>query len=341
MNKQAPYKTPWKKLVKRAIEGKTSVFILSDTNLPKEYLAEVEEIYSGDLPIYTHSIKGGEHIKTLQMSERVYQELIEFGADRQTLMICLGGGTISDLGSYVASTFKRGIDVILLPTSLLAMVDASIGGKTGINLETSNGYLKNQIGTFYNPSAVVLNTTWLDSLPEREFRSGWAEMVKHALLNGDDSYLDRVVNLDFNNSVELEELIKESTKFKQSIVNADPLENGERAQLNLGHTLAHALETLTEQEELRHGEAVAWGLSFALEVSNWKLEYVSKILSRVKEGVQLPNVGQIWEVMQSDKKNKNGKVVDVILGENGPDIGFIWNESEFIKLWEDFRKKNQ
>ena len=324
----------------REAKNSSSIFILADSNLPESYSDEVESFCGNDKRVLIFSIQGGEHIKTLQVAERVYQELIEFGADRQTLMICLGGGTILDLGSYVASTFKRGINVILLPTSLLAMVDASIGGKTGVNLGSSYGYLKNQIGTFYTPRAIVLNSAWLDSLPERELRSGWAEMVKHALLKGDNSYLDRVVNIDFNKSVELEELITESAKFKQSIVDADPLENSERTQLNLGHTLAHALETLVEQGELRHGEAVAWGLGFALEVSKWKLEYVSKILNGVKEGIQLPNAGQIWEVMQSDKKNKNGKVVDVILGENGPDIGFIWNESEFIKLWEDFRIKN-
>lgn len=324
----------------REAEKSSSIFILADSNLPESYSDEVESFCGDDKRVLTFSIQGGEHIKTLQVAERVYQELIEFGADRQTLMICLGGGTILDLGSYVASTFKRGINLVLIPTSLLAMVDASIGGKTGVNLDSSHGYLKNQIGTFYTPRAIVLNSAWLDSLPERELRSGWAEMVKHALLKGDDSYLDRVANLDFNNSVELEELITESAKFKQSIVDADPLEIGERSQLNLGHTLAHALETLAEQGELRHGEAVAWGLGFVLEVSKWKLEYVSKILSGVKEGIQLPNAGQIWDVMQSDKKNENGKVIDVILGENGPDIGFIWNESEFIKLWEDFRKKN-
>lgn len=330
----------WSKEIKIFAENSWSIFILADSNLPKSYIEEVERCCGDDKRVLTFSIQGGEHIKTLLVAERVYQELIEFGADRKTLMICLGGGTISDLGSYVASTFKRGIDVVLLPTTLLAMVDASIGGKTGVNLEASSGYLKNQIGTFYNPRAIVLNTAWLDSLPERELRSGWAEMVKHALLKGDDSYLDRVVNLDFNNAVELEELINESAKFKQSIVDADPLEKGERAQLNLGHTVAHALETLAEQGELRHGEAVAWGLGFALEVSQRKLGYVSKILSGVIGKIQLPNADQMWEVMQADKKNKNGNVVDVILGENGPDLGFIWNESEFIKLWEDFRKKH-
>ena len=287
-------------------ENSSSIFILADSNLPESYSDEVESFCGHDKNVLTFSIQGGEHIKTLQVAERVYQELIEFGADRQTLMICLGGGTILDLGSYVASTFKRGINVVLMPTSLLAMVDASIGGKTGVNLESSHGYLKNQIGTFYTPRAIVLNSDWLDSLPERELRSGWAEMVKHALLQGDDIYLDRVINLNFNNLEELEELIHKSAKFKQKIVDADPLEKGERTQLNLGHTIAHAVETLADPGELRHGEAVAWGLGFSLEVSQTKLGYVSKILNRVKGIVQLPNATKMWEVMQVDKKNKNG-----------------------------------
>tara|TARA_B100000683_G_C12492968_1_gene555224 strand:- start:169 stop:1179 length:1011 start_codon:yes stop_codon:yes gene_type:complete len=328
------------KEIKKIVKNVSSIFIIADSNLPKSYIDEIENCHSDEKRVLTFSIQGGEHVKTLQMAEKVYQELIEFGADRQTLLICLGGGTISDLGSYVASTFKRGIDVVLLPTSLLAMVDASIGGKTGVNIKTSQGYLKNQIGTFYTPKAVLFNTAWLNSLPKRELRAGWAEMVKHALLQGDDIYLDRVINLNFNNIEELEELIHKSAKFKQKIVDADPLEKGERAQLNLGHTIAHALETLADPGELRHGEAVAWGLGFSLEVSQTKLGYVSKILNGVKGIVQLPNAIKMWEVMQVDKKNKNGNVVDVIIGEKGANFCFIWTESEFIKLWEDFRNKH-
>ncbi len=356
MNTKAPYTTPWKQGVKRAIEGSTSVFILSDSNLPGEYLAEVEEVFNGYVPVYTHSIKGGEKAKKLSKAHNLYVKLNEIGAERKTLMVCLGGGTITDLGGYVASTYKRGMKLVLLPTTLLAMVDAAIGGKNGVNLEVEGNVLKNQIGTFLEPEFVGLNTHWLDSLPERELRSGWAEMAKHALLKNHTEYAIETVVLSGQKKSNLEKLILRSAKIKWEIASKDMYEKGIRAQLNLGHTVGHALETISVKnyEKITHGEAVAWGLIFAIEASKVYLDYTEKwsdmnastILKGINKKIYLPSSEELWEVMKKDKKNQNCNVTDVLLYDRNSTqrktvkLDFIWKESEFTELWEEFRKKH-
>ncbi|MBM71432.1 MAG: 3-dehydroquinate synthase [Crocinitomicaceae bacterium] len=331
------YTQPWKTGLKEALHGCTSIFILADSNLPSKYLNEVVETCGTKAPITTHSIIGGEQIKTLQEAENLYLELQKVGSDRDTVLVCLGGGTVTDLGGYVASNYKRGIDYVLLPTTLLAMVDAAIGGKTGVNLSTYQGLLKNQIGTFHQSKFTGLNTMWLESLPEREIRSGKSEMIKHALLLGDTAYIEQV--LDTKNS-ELPDLIKKSAQIKQNIVNQDPHEQGIRAQLNLGHTVAHALETLAAEngEDLRHGEAVAWGLAFTIKASSIHTELQNRITKDIK--INLPKAEKMWEVMGSDKKNKSGNVTDVMITETEPLVDFIWSETEFTKMWQDFCKKH-
>ena len=330
------YSQPWNIGLQQAIKSCSCVFILSDSNLPKHYIDELIEVCSLCAKVSTHSIPGCEQIKTITQAENLYQELHNSGVDRSSVMICLGGGTITDLGGFVASSFKRGIDLVLLPTTLLAMVDASIGGKNGVNLNSTHGNLKNQIGTFYLPKFIGLNTSWLESLPLRELRSGKSEMIKHALLFGDQKYLDQVLNTELS---ELESLIAKSAQIKQDIVDQDLFEKGSRAQLNLGHTIAHALEALASKngEDLRHGEAVAWGLAFALKVSNKYLDIQDKIISGIN--ISLPQSEEMWEAMGADKKNKNDNVTDVILTDSSPKVDFIWNQNEFIKMWEDFCKK--
>lgn len=348
------YSTTWKKGLKRSIQGRTSVFILADSNLPYKYLEEVERQCKGDLPVYSFSLEGGEKIKTLEVAETIYKELINVGAERKTLMVCLGGGTITDLGGYVASTFKRGLELVLLPTTLLAMVDAAIGGKNGVNLNTEKGCLKNQIGTFLEPKFIGLNTVWLESLPDREIRSGWAEMVKHSLL---DSHSEFSKYLFVNQNIELGDLmamVPESAEIKQKIVNEDPLETGARASLNLGHTIAHAIEAIAsnECEDVTHGETVAWGLVFALECSTdflgyeeeWRDRYIEMIIEGINAPITLHSAEQMWEVMLTDKKNQFNNVTDVLLhprtSTNPPKVDFIWNKNEFTKKWEDFREKH-
>ena len=329
------YQKSWTEGIAESINGCSSIFILADSNLPASYLDEVIDACGKSVPAFLHLLLGGEGLKTLDQAEAIYQTINAVGADRRTLFICLGGGTITDLGGYVASTFKRGVKLVLLPTTLLAMVDAAIGGKNGVNLKTPQGLLKNQIGTFYLPDFVGLNVDWLESLPGRELKSGWAEMIKHALINGDKTFLERVLECD---KEDLHKLIPESAQIKASIVNQDPLETGIRASLNLGHTVAHALESVCE--DLRHGEAVAYGLAFTLYASNHRTECIDPILNGIEKTLELPEVDEIWGVMVKDKKNTSGNVTDVMFNGNDIDVNFIWNKNEFTKKWDDFRKKH-
>jgi len=204
------------------------------------------------------TIPAGEEHKVISTAETVWTELTTLGALRSSLLLCLGGGVITDLGGFVAATFRRGIDYVLVPTTLLGMVDAAIGGKSALNL---NG-MKNQLGLISKPKAVFLYSGFLKTLPERQLHSGFAEMVKHALLNG-TSHFNEILHCNLRNEDTIEQLILKSARIKMEVVESDPLEKGPRKLLNLGHTIGHALEAyslLHDPEPLLHGEAVAAGL---------------------------------------------------------------------------------
>jgi 3-dehydroquinate synthase len=342
------YSTFWDEGLKTAAKGKTNVFILSDSNLPQEYFEQVVGSLSSQVQIYTYSLKGGEQIKTLEHAEKLYNELDKMGADRKTLFVCLGGGTISDLGGFVASTFKRGLGLVLLPTTVLAIVDAAIGGKNGVNFKSKAGLLKNQIGTYHSPEFIGYNPVWLESLPIREVRSGWAEMVKHGLIKREKGLLDKLYEVSSGGGIALLNIIpllKSSAAVKEEIVVDDPTEQGGRVVLNLGHTVGHALESCGE---LRHGEAVAWGLVFMLETSKVKNGFSKSESKRLQDWITrvvempLPQVGseELWGFMMKDKKNENGNVSDLLLHDSGNiDVNFIWKRDEFTALWEQFRSK--
>jgi len=342
------YATFWEEGLKTAAKGKTNVFILADSNLPDAYLEEVVEVLSPQIEVNTFVLEGGEGIKTLEHAQVIYNELDNMGADRKTLFVCLGGGTVSDLGGFAASTFKRGITLVILPTTVLAIVDAAIGGKNGVNFKSEAGLLKNQIGTFHSPEFIGYNPSWLESLPSMEVRSGWAEMVKHGLIQGSGELLGELYGCCDNEPVTLKKivpLLKSSAAVKEAVVNQDPTEKGGRVVLNLGHTVGHALESYSN---LRHGEAVAWGLVFMLETSKMKNGFSESEVRRLQDwivkgvGVPLPEVasGGLWGLMIKDKKNSNGTVTDLLFRKSG-DIGmdFIWKRDEFTTLWEQFRSK--
>lgn len=204
--------------------------------------------------------------KTLDTLTDVWQRLVNGGASRHSLLINLGGGMVTDLGGFAASTFKRGIDFINIPTTLLAMVDAAVGGKTGINF---NG-LKNEVGVFNESKAVIIDTEFLRTLDDGNLRSGYAEMLKHALLQDDKMWSTHLTfNLDFPDYVQLQKMVEQSIMVKKKVVEADPHEKGLRKALNLGHTVGHALESLALEEgrPVLHGYAVAWGLICELYLS--------------------------------------------------------------------------
>ena len=234
----------------------SSVYVLTDKNVAPLWLPEAYEWLKCPPPIEI-VIKDGEEQKNLQTVQQIWKTLMNHHADRHALLINLGGGVITDLGGFAASTFKRGIDFINVPTTLLAMVDAAIGGKTGVDFDGS----KNQIGTFAQAKEVLCNPVFLSTLPRREILSGMAEMLKYGFVA--DAKLLEVKEDNFV------AYIKRCAEIKRQIVADDPFEDGQRKVLNFGHTLGHAFEScsLTRNQPLRHGEAVALGMWCALWLS--------------------------------------------------------------------------
>lgn len=270
-------------------------------------------------------IPSGEINKNIETCLEVWEELSHLGADRSSLIINLGGGVLTDLGGFVAATMKRGLLFINIPTTLLAMVDASVGGKNGVDL----GYIKNQIGTIRLPMMVIVDIAFLDSLPQSQIRSGMAEMIKHALIAGNASWAN-IHRMDAKNKSEFKKLIKESINIKNEIVLEDPLEEGKRKILNYGHTLGHAIESYflntKEKEPLLHGEAIAVGMILAtyfshilLGLEKEKLQEISKtILSYFpKQNFSADDIENIQNLTIYDKKNRNGKVLFVLMRDYG------------------------
>lgn len=277
--------------------------------------------------------QSGEEVKRIEHAYALWSSLDEAGFDRYSAIIGLGGGTVTDLTGFVASTYLRGLDFWLIPTTLLGMVDAATGGKTGINL----GGAKNRIGTFAHPSGVSLCPDFLHTLPERHVRSGLAEHVKHMLIALDPhTVCQRIERLPKGNAPfdgdAFSDLILESVAIKEHIVAQDPTEStGTRKQLNLGHTAGHAFESwaLSEGHDLLHGEAVAWGLGVELAISAFRAGLESgsgQLLMTLSDAIQQvlpcpaspPAADVLWPWALMDKKNEGDRVQMVLLSEDGP-----------------------
>jgi 3-dehydroquinate synthase len=252
--------TGYERLNQHLKENKYSnIFIIVDTNTNEFCLPKFLPLLETDLTIEIIEFEAGEINKNIETCIEVWKVLTELGADRKTLIINIGGGVVTDLGGFVASTFKRGVDFIHIPTTLLSMVDASVGGKNGVDL----GNLKNQIGVINTPKMVLVDTNYLETVPQNEMRSGLAEMLKHGLIFDKaywESFLD-IKAIDFN---QLDSLIYRSVEIKNIIVMQDPTEKNIRRSLNFGHTLGHAIEGYFLENEnkttLLHGEAIAAGM---------------------------------------------------------------------------------
>lgn len=217
-----------------------------------------KHLTSQGLETYVFSFPNGEKFKTRQTKERIEDQMLEQGLGRDTCIIAMGGGIATDLGGYVASTYCRGIPLIMIPTSLLGMIDASIGGKTGVNVPQG----KNLIGCIYQPKKVCIDLSLLSTLPANELKNGSVEMIKHGLIACESyfEYLEKHLDGFFDlESCILEKAIAESCRIKQSIIQEDEKENGKRHLLNFGHTIGHAIENLTDYS-ISHGQAVALGL---------------------------------------------------------------------------------
>ena len=260
-------------------------------------------------------MRDGERHKTVATVEDLAEKLVRLGADRKAVMLAFGGGVVGDVTGFLASVYMRGVDVVQVPTTVVAQVDASIGGKTGVNLKAG----KNLLGTFHQPRVVLIDPRILTTLPEREFRSGLYEALKCGIIGkpelfeGMEKQRNRILERD---PVQLEWLIAESVKLKAEIVSADERESGLRRVLNFGHTIGHALEAETKYRHFLHGEAIAWGMIAASRIAAVSGITDEATAQRITRGVlgwgRLPGVTaeaqNIVRLLQADKKTKDGVV---------------------------------
>lgn len=303
----------------------SKIFILVDENSNEYCLPQLLPIIEAKSEIEIIELESGEENKTIETCIQIWNVLIELGADRKSLIINLGGGVITDMGGFIASTFKRGIPFVNIPTTLLSMVDASVGGKNGVDL----GGLKNQIGTITNPEMVIIDSSFLESLPQNQMRSGLAEMLKHGLI-AKKSHWEKFKNLKEINFDDFDDLIFESITIKSDIVTQDPTENGIRKALNFGHTLGHAIETYflenPDKTNLLHGEAIVAGMILESYISlQQKLisesEYteIKSTLNNIFDKIIIDENEQenIIKLLIHDKKNEYGKVQFALLDSIG------------------------
>jgi len=296
--------------LRRRLGSRGRVGFLTDMNIADKVLSQVHLIQRVAPEVRPVVIEPGETSKSVGKAEQLCRIWLEDGLDRESLVVNIGGGVVTDLGSFAASVFKRGISFINIPTSLLAMVDASVGGKTGVNI----GEIKNQIGTFSFPDEVIIWPGFLKWLPERELKAGFAECVKHALLQG-GSHLKLIARGLPSDRALLTSLIEASVMFKCSVVEADAKETGPRKILNFGHTAGHAFESASHSagfDPWLHGEAVAAGMLVALrlsvEVAGLSPETASRWEGFILEHIKIPrpegfSAEEVIDRIRYDKKS--------------------------------------
>ena len=309
----------------------SNVAIIVDENTEKHCLPLIPTVAAQAIIIKTES---GEKNKTLNTCISIWDQLTTSAFDRKSLVINLGGGVIGDMGGFCASTYKRGIKFINIPTTLLSQVDASVGGKLGIDFKG----LKNHIGLFKNPEAIFVNPSFLETLPKRELKSGYAEIIKHAIISSKDQW--KQIKDKRIEAIDIEKIVQQSVKVKEAIVKEDPLEGGKRKILNFGHTVGHAIESslLDSQHHLLHGEAVAIGIiceSFiSLQknlISETEHEEIVELinLNYHKTSIKKKDEISILELILQDKKNENEKILMALpksIGNADWDIEVSTNE---------------
>ncbi len=315
----------------------SSIFILVDSNTKKYCLPVFLSKIPPTLDYKIIEIPAGENFKNLETCQVVWQELTRLKADRKSVVFHLGGGMLTDLGGFTAATFKRGIKFINFPTTLLGMVDASIGGKTGVDFM----HLKNQIGLFVNPELLIVDFSYLKTLPKRELHSGLAEIIKYGLTYDVNLWKSLNRHIPYNNSV-LKDWIYSSITIKNEIVLQDPKEAGIRKILNFGHTIGHAIESYFLESKtkntLLHGEAVAAGLLMetylSTKVFNFKKKNIKQLEKLIfsnfdKISFSKKDYPSFFENMKHDKKNINGEVLFTLLQDIGKSK---WNVKVSEKL---------
>lgn len=303
-----------------------SVFVVTDKNVAAHVIPALSSTSAAVAGAEKIVCAPGDVSKNLDSLSDIWRQLGEKGATRSSLVINVGGGMVTDMGGFAAATFKRGVPFINVPTTLLAAVDASVGGKTGINF---NG-LKNEVGAFAESEASVISTSFFDTLPASELLSGYAEMLKHALLEGRKALTELLAyHVGASDNGELLSLLEASVEVKRRIVGADLHEHGLRKALNLGHTAGHAFESLAMRRSapVPHGYAVAWGLIVELVLSHMELGFPAELLrqlaSYVRSGygvfaINCKDYPELLELMSHDKKNMSpDHIIFTLLGDAG------------------------
>jgi len=311
----------------------SKVAFLLDTNTLNHCFNKISN--SIDFQYEKILIDDGEENKNLETSKKVWDRLIEYKFDRKSILINLGGGVICDLGGFVASTFMRGIDFINIPTTLLSQVDASVGGKLGIDYKN----IKNVIGVFKEPNKVIIDTNYLITLPERELKSGYAEVIKHCLIR-DKIMFDKIYNQEWID-IDWDFIINHSIKIKSDIVKKDLKENGLRKILNFGHTIGHAIETtyLNKLDKFLHGEAIAIGMICEAYISNnfnkLRNDELEKITKYIRKVFKLSKVEYYNEIIKNayfDKKNLSDKIrTSALKGIGNCEYDIVINEDIIIQ----------
>jgi 3-dehydroquinate synthase len=289
------------------------------------YEPVIQQLQDNGFRIDTIIVPGDESAKNIRHAEEVWTKMVQMGCDRSSILLALGGGVVGDLGGFVASTYMRGIPFIQVPTTLLAMVDSAIGGKTAVNLAAG----KNLVGAIYQPKAVLVDPVFLETLPQRNVISSLAEAVKYGFIRDAsifDTFETRYDDLvGLKDQGLLSEIIAKSCNIKAQIVSNDQFELGERKLLNYGHTIGHAFETIQEYGGLYHGEAVLYGMKCANYISNKKGFLSNELYSRaqaVLNRFDLPELGavspeRVLEIVAHDKKNINGKLSFILINDIG------------------------
>jgi 3-dehydroquinate synthase len=324
----------------------SNLFIITDSNTNDYCLHKFLPYLETDLTIEIIEFEAGEINKNIDTCIEIWKVLTELGADRKSLVINLGGGVVTDLGGFVASTFKRGVDFIHIPTTLLSMVDASVGGKTGVDL----GNLKNQIGVINVPLMVLIDTQYLETVPQNEMRSGLAEMLKHGLIFDKhywEQFLD-ISTIDFSN---LDQLIHRSVAIKNEIVMQDPTEKNIRKALNFGHTLGHAIESYflenDDKTTLLHGEAIAIGMILESYISLHKnliseAEYIQikSVVKTIYDDITFEenDIQPILDLLIHDKKNEFGTIQFALIeGIGAIKINQLVENELILSAFQDYK----
>ena len=304
-------------------EGYSSYIILVDENTRALCLPLLQKAFPKLNEALIFEIPSGEAYKQISTCDKLWKSMLNNNIDRNALFINLGGGVIGDMGGFVASTFKRGIAFIQIPTTLLAQVDASIGGKLGVDCAN----IKNSVGLFNNPKSVIICTAFLNTLPKRELMAGYAEILKHGLI-ADKALWEILTSTAISNTPSLS-LIKQAVGVKHTITQRDPLERGDRKKLNFGHTIGHAIESYSLQywvSPLLHGEAVALGMLAEAKLSANKIGLSTNELCTIEEEIknaytyispEAMNIEELIQFMMNDKKNSTEGINFTLLNHIG------------------------